>query len=66
MHLLNFDFFLSNLKKLYSKIKTENPFAMFFAGDFNGKSHLWWPDGDETPEGRVLDVYFPWFVSGNF
>ena len=21
---------------------------MFFVGDFNGKSHLWWPDGDET------------------
>ena len=32
--------FLLNIKNLYSKIKTENPFAMFFAGDFNGKSHL--------------------------
>ena len=57
MHLLNFDF-LSNFKNLYSKIKTENPFAMFFAGDFNGKSHLWWTDGDETPEGRELDDMF--------
>ena len=35
-----FRFFLSNFKNLFSKIKTENPFAMFFAGDFNGKSHL--------------------------
>ena len=49
---------LSNFKNLYSKIKTENPFAMFFTGDFNGKSHLWWPDGDETPEGRELDDMF--------
>ena len=44
-----------NLKKLYSKIKAENPFAMFFAGDFNGKSQLWWPDGEETPEGREIE-----------
>ena len=36
----------------------KNRFAMFFAGDFNGKSHLWWPDGDETPEGRELDDMF--------
>ena len=41
--------FLLNFKNLYSKIKAENPYAMFFAGDFNGKSHLWWPDGDDTP-----------------
>ena len=26
----------------------------FFAGDFNGKSQLWWLDGEETPEGREL------------
>ena len=31
--------FLLNFKNLFSKIKAENPFAMFFAGDFNGKSH---------------------------
>ena len=31
---------------------------MFFAGDFNGKSRLWWPDGDETPEGRELEDMF--------
>ena len=50
--------FLLNFKNLYSKIKAENPFAMFFAGDFNGKSHLWWPDGDETPVGRELEDMF--------
>ena len=31
---------------------------MFYAGDFNGKSHLWWPDGDETPEGREIEDMF--------
>ena len=31
---------------------------MFFAGDFNGKSHLWWPDGDGTHEGRELEDMF--------
>ena len=31
---------------------------MFFAGDFNGKSHFWWPDGDETPEGREIEEMF--------
>ena len=29
---------------------------MFFAGDFNAKSQFWWPDGDETPEGREIEV----------
>ena len=28
---------------------------MFFAGDFNAKSHFWWPDGDETLEGREIE-----------
>ena len=34
--------------RLYSKIKTENPFAIFFTGDFNAHSQLWWPDGDNS------------------
>ena len=50
-----FEAFLVNLKKLYSKIKAENPFAMFFAGDFNGKSQLWLPYGEETPQGREIE-----------
>ena len=29
---------------------------MFFVGDFNGKSHLWWPDGDETSEGSEIEA----------
>ena len=34
----------------------EKPFATFFAGDFNGHSQSWWPDGDLTPpEGEEID-----------
>ena len=43
-----FQTFLLNFKNLQTKINAENPFAMFFAGDFNAKSHFWWPDGDEN------------------
>ena len=50
--------FVLNFKNLYSNIKAENPFAMFFAGDFNRKSRLWWPDGDDAPEGRELEDMF--------
>ena len=54
-----FETFIVNFKNLHSKIKAENPFAMFFAGDFNGKSQVWWPDGDETPEGREIEDMLP-------
>ena len=37
-------------------MKAENPFAMFFEGDFNAKCHFWWPDGDETLEGREIQA----------
>ena len=43
--------FLSNFENLYSNIKTENLFAVFFTGNFNAHSQFWWPDGDTTPEG---------------
>ena len=51
-----FEAFLVNFKNLYSKIKAENPFAMFLAGDLNGKSQFWWPNGKETPEGSEIEV----------
>ena len=28
---------------------------LFFTGDFNGHSQLWWPDGDTTAEGREIE-----------
>ena len=47
----NFQAFLSNFSNLYTKIQAENPFAVFFTGDFNAHSEYWWIDGDTTPEG---------------
>ena len=47
-------FFLSDFTNLYSKIKTENPFATFFTGDFNAHSQYWWPGGNTTPEGSEI------------
>ena len=31
------------------------PFALFFAGDSNGHSQLWWNDDDTTAEGREIE-----------
>ena len=50
-----FQAFLSHFRNLYSKIKAENHFAIFFTGDFNAHSQLWWSDGDTIPEGREID-----------
>ena len=55
---LEFQDFLSNFENLYSKIRTENPFAIFFTGYFNARSQLWWPDGDTTPEGTKIEELF--------
>ena len=50
-----FQAFLSNFKNLFSAIKSENPFAMFYAGDFNAHSQSWWPEGDSNEEGTKID-----------
>ena len=53
----NFQAFLSNFcGNLYAKIKTENPFAAFFTGDFNAHSKYWWLDDDTTPEGSEIEL----------
>ena len=50
--------FLSNFENLYLNIKSENPFATFFTGDINAHSQFWWPNGDTTPEGVIIDELF--------
>ena len=51
-----FQAFLTNFENLYSNIKTENPFAIFFTTVFNdAHSQFWWPDGDTTPEGTEIE-----------
>ena len=52
----NFQTFLSNFSNLNTKIKAENPFAIFFTGDLNAPSKYWWPDGDTTPEGSEIEL----------
>ena len=53
-----FQNFLSKFETLYSNIESENPFAIFFTGDFNAHSQLWWPDGDTNPEGTKIQELF--------
>ena len=50
-----FELFLNNFETLYENMKKDNPFAVFFAGDFNGHSQLWWSDGDTTAEGTATE-----------
>ena len=50
-----FELFLNNIEALYENIKKDNPFAVFFAGDFNGHSQLWWNDGDTNAEGKEIE-----------
>ena len=50
-----FEDFLTNFKNLHATIKDEDPYVMFFTGDFNGHSQLWWQGGDSTPEGNSIE-----------
>ena len=49
-----FDRFLNDLENLYTKIKYENPYAMFFTGDFNSHSQNWWPEENTNNEGIAI------------
>ena len=53
-----FNDFLINFKTLNTNIQSENPYAVFYTGDFNGHSKLWWPEGDTTPEGKSIEELF--------
>ena len=53
-----FQNFTDNVENLYHKIKEEKPYALFFAGDFNGHSQSWWPDGATNPEGVLIENMF--------
>ena len=53
-----FQNFSNDLENLYAKIKGEKPYATFFAGDLNGHTQSWWPEGDTNAEGVLLDDLF--------
>ena len=48
---------LLNFENLYSNIKKECPYAMFFMGDFNCHSQHWCPAGDTNAEGTGIDEF---------
>ena len=50
--------FLENLENLHLKLKNESPYAIFYAGDLNGHSQSWYPEGDTNAEGLKLDNLF--------
>ena len=50
-----FDLFLQHFQNLVSSIKNENPYAMFFTGDFNAHCQNWYLSGDTNSEGLLID-----------
>ena len=36
-------------------MRHEKPDCIILTGDFNGKTKQWWPDGEETNEGVLLN-----------
>ena len=44
--------------QMYYNIKSENPFVIFFAGDFNAHSPFWWSEGNTTPECAAIEDLF--------
>ena len=46
------------MESLHLKIKEETPYAIFYAGDLNGPSQSWYPEGDTNAEGLKLDNLF--------
>ena len=52
---IEFETFKSDFTMLHNNIRKENPFAMFFTGDFNCRSKLWWIDGGNNLEGDEFE-----------
>ena len=50
-----FDLFLSRLELVIEHMRHEKPDCIILTGDFNSKTKQWWPDGEETNEGVLLN-----------
>jgi len=48
--------FVDNFRELHSNIENENPYSVIYTGDFNAQSSQWWPDGNETNEGSIINI----------
>ena len=53
-----FEDFLTNFEVMHGKMMSENPYATFFAGDVNGHTQVWYPEGNTNAEGTKLDELF--------
>ena len=53
-----FEFFLYNFENVNKRVKLENPYVSFIAGDLNGHSKSWYEDGDTNAEGAALNSLF--------
>ena len=50
--------FKSNLNNLHGRMNTENPFATFYTGDFNGHSKCWWKMASQSRRVKKLKSFF--------
>ena len=50
-----FNLFLSRLELVVEHMRLEKPDCIILTGDFNRKTKQWWPDGEETNEGVLLN-----------
>ena len=50
--------FLLDFEHLHKSLQAEKPYATFFAGDINGHTQAWYPEGDTNAEGAKLDELF--------
>ena len=48
-------FFILNFENLFANIRKENPYAIFFTGDFNCHSQNWWPGSNTNAEGKEIE-----------
>ena len=55
---IGFSDYLVNFENLCKSIQGEKPYAMFFAGDANGHTQAWYPEGDTNAVGTKLDELF--------
>ena len=50
-----FGLFLLRLELVIEHMCHEKPYCIILTGDFNSKTKQWWPDGEETNEGVLLN-----------
>ena len=52
---VDWNYFISNSKKMLGDIHSFNPDFSIILGDFNARSYKWWVGGTQTSEGSQND-----------